>query len=67
MGPVISARQKALVEGMLSLGRDLPVAARGQVVADAPEGGFYVPPALFADVPATTRWRSARSSGRRRW
>ncbi len=52
MGPVISARQKALIEAMLSLGDDLPIAARGEVVADAPAGGFYVPPALFADVPA---------------
>ncbi len=51
LGPVISSRQKALVEGMLMLGADLPLAARGTVVADAPTGGFYVPPALFADVP----------------
>lgn len=52
MGPVISARQKALVESLLAQGSDLPVAARGQVVAEAPSGGFYVAPTLFADVPA---------------
>jgi aldehyde dehydrogenase (NAD+) len=51
LGPVISARQKALVEGMLALGDDLGLAARGQVVDEAPEGGFYVAPCLFADVP----------------
>lgn len=51
LGPVISARQKALVEGMLALGGDLVLTARGQVVAEAPEGGFYVAPHLFADVP----------------
>lgn len=51
LGPVISARQKALVEGMLALGGDLRLAARGQVVAEAPAGGFYVAPHLFAEVP----------------
>lgn len=51
LGPVISARQKALVEGMLALGDDLGLAARGQVVDEAPAGGFYVAPCLFADVP----------------
>lgn len=51
LGPLISARQKAQVEGMLALGADLPLAARGRVVDGAPAGGFYVAPALFADVP----------------
>lgn len=51
LGPVISTRQKALVEGMLALGDDLGLAARGQVVEEAPSGGFYVAPCLFADVP----------------
>ena len=50
VGPVISARQKEIVEGYLALGSDLTVAARGQVVADAPAGGHYVAPTLFADV-----------------
>jgi len=52
LGPVISARQKTLIEGMLTEGRDLSVAAQGQIVADAPRGGFYVAPTLLADVPA---------------
>ncbi len=51
VGPVISARQKTRVEGLLALGADLTVAARGQIVAEAPSGGFYVAPTLFADVP----------------
>lgn len=51
LGPVISARQRQLVTAMLDQGADLTLAARGQVVAGAPEGGFYVPPTLFADVP----------------
>lgn len=53
LGPVISARQKALIEGMLAQGSDLSLAARGQIIADAPLGGFYLPPTLFADVPAS--------------
>lgn len=53
VGPVISARQKTLIEGMLAQGDDLTLAAKGQLVQDAPEGGFYVPPTLFADVPGT--------------
>ena len=53
LGPVISARQKALIEGMLAQGSDLSLAARGQIIADAPQGGFYLPPTLFADVPAS--------------
>jgi aldehyde dehydrogenase (NAD+) len=51
LGPVISARQKALIEGMLELGGDLELAGRGQVVEEAPAGGFYVAPHLFAEVP----------------
>ena len=50
VGPMISARQKALVEGFLALAGDLTLAARGQVVEGAPAGGHYVTPALLADV-----------------
>ena len=55
LGPLISARQKAVVEGYLALGSDLTVAAEGQVVADAPKGGHYVAPRLLADVRAGHR------------
>ncbi|WP_424944253.1 aldehyde dehydrogenase family protein [Aliiroseovarius crassostreae] len=51
VGPLISARQKEIVEGYLSKGHDLRVVGRGRV-KDAPEGGHYVAPTLFADVPA---------------
>lgn len=50
VGPLISARQKEIVEGYLSKGHDLRVAGRGQI-EDAPAGGHYVAPTLFADVP----------------
>jgi len=54
VGPVISKRQKEGIERFLSLARDdgLAIAGEGQVVADAPRGGHYVRPTLFADVPA---------------
>jgi aldehyde dehydrogenase (NAD+) len=51
LGPLISARQKARVEAMLAAGAGLQVAAAGQVVDNAPKGGFYVAPLLLADVP----------------
>ena len=51
LGPLISARQQALVQSMLERGADLPVAARGQIIATAPASGFYMAPTLFADVP----------------
>jgi aldehyde dehydrogenase (NAD+) len=50
LGPLVSARQQQIVEGFLAQGADLECAARGQVVADAPTGGAYVAPALFAGV-----------------
>jgi len=52
VGPLISARQKAIVEDYLAKGAGLAIAARGQIVAGAPAGGFYVAPTLFAEVPA---------------
>ncbi len=51
LGPLISARQKERVEGYLARGTDLRVAGRGRIEDDAPAGGNYVAPVLFADVP----------------
>jgi aldehyde dehydrogenase (NAD+) len=50
VGPLISARQKEIVEGFLARGADLKVAGQGQIT-DTPESGHYVAPTLFADVP----------------
>ncbi|MDP2087116.1 MAG: aldehyde dehydrogenase family protein [Gemmobacter sp.] len=55
IGPVISARQREIIEGMLALAPAGSVAARGQVVADAPAGGFYVAPTLLADIDPAHR------------
>jgi aldehyde dehydrogenase (NAD+) len=51
VGPLISARQKEIVEGFLAKGADLTIAGQGRIVADAPAQGAYVQPTLFADVP----------------
>ena len=53
LGPLISAGQKAIVEGYLARGTDLRVAGQGTVIEGAPEGGHYLPATLFADVPPT--------------
>ena len=50
VGPLISAKQKAIVSGFLEEGADLTIAAEGTIVADAPGGGHYVAPILFANV-----------------
>src|SRR5208283_4611283 len=55
VGPLISARQKTVVEGFVAASADLQIAARGRIVADEPTGGHYVAPVLFADVPRDHR------------
>lgn len=49
VGPLISAKQRGIVSGFLAQGQDLETAARG-VLQDAPEGGNFVHPTLFAGV-----------------
>src|SRR5690606_16726652 len=51
VGPLISARQKAVVEGFIAQGADLVVAGQGRLAEDLPAGGHYVVPTLFVDVP----------------
>lgn len=48
VGPLISARQKATVEGFLKLGGD--IAGQGRIVDDAPHGGHYVAPTLLTGL-----------------
>jgi len=52
VGPLISTRQQDIVNGFLTKGADLTIAATGRLVDDAPSTGAYVRPTLFADVPA---------------
>ena len=51
VGPLISMRQKEIVEGYLAQGQDLTVAAKGSIVGEAPDAGAFVAPTLFKDVP----------------
>lgn len=50
VGPVISNRQKEIVEGFLEKGQSLRKVGEGKIVTDAPSTGAYVSPTLFADV-----------------
>ncbi|WP_299024310.1 aldehyde dehydrogenase family protein [uncultured Sulfitobacter sp.] len=51
VGPLVSMRQKQIVEGFLAQGADLSRAATGEVITQAPSGGAYVAPVLFENVP----------------
>ncbi|MEL6571636.1 MAG: aldehyde dehydrogenase family protein [Pseudomonadota bacterium] len=50
VGPLVSQRQKEIVERFIAKGNNLEIAARGEIVADAPAGGAYVAPTLFANT-----------------
>lgn len=51
LGPLISARQLATVNQFMDKANDLQLAARGHINDDVPQGGFYMAPALFNNVP----------------
>lgn len=51
VGPLISNRQKDIVDGYIAKGHDLRRVAQASIPSNAPEGGAYVAPTLFADVP----------------
>ncbi len=57
VGPLVSARQREIVTGYLELARNdgCAAAAAGTIVPQAPNGGFYVRPTLFGDVPPEHR------------
>jgi len=50
VGPLISARQKEIVEGFMALADPGRIVARGAIADGAPEGGHYVAPALLAGL-----------------
>lgn len=56
-GPLINAKQhRRVAQFVADAERDgVRLAAHGEVVADAPSGGFYQAPTLFADVPCDHR------------
>ncbi|MFO1061548.1 MAG: aldehyde dehydrogenase family protein [Dongiaceae bacterium] len=53
LGPLVSRRQRELVEGYLDLARGdgLAVAAEGSIIGNAPAGGHYVRATLIDAVP----------------
>jgi aldehyde dehydrogenase (NAD+) len=57
VGPLISARQREIVEGYLALGREsgLAVAGQARLPADLPAGGCYVAPTLLAPTDPANR------------
>ena len=52
VGPLVSRRQQEIVEGFIAKGSDLEMVACGEIVSDAPTGGAYVAPTLFAKIGA---------------
>jgi aldehyde dehydrogenase (NAD+) len=56
-GPLIRASQRDRVRGFLEQAQRDGIAqvAQGRIVADAPSGGYYVPPTLLRDVPSGHR------------
>ena len=50
VGPLISARQKEIVEGFLAMTDENHILSRGRIVEDAPKGGHYVAPTLISGV-----------------
>ena len=55
VGPLISERQKSIVARFVAESADLKTAATAQIVENAPRGGHYLAPTLFADVPPSHR------------
>ena len=55
VGPVVSARQKEIIEGFLDLAEGTTCVAKGEITGNAPENGHYVVPLLLSDVPPTHR------------
>jgi len=57
VGPVISARQRDVIEGYLALARQggLNIVAEAALAEGLSTGGYFVRPTLVADVPATHR------------
>jgi len=53
LGPVINRQQRARIAGFIERARadGLKPAAEGRIAPNTPPGGYYVAPALIADVP----------------
>lgn len=56
-GPVINAKQRGRVQSFIDQAREqgIPVIAEGQIAQGVPNGGYYVTPTLFGQVPRGNR------------
>ncbi|KQU50693.1 aldehyde dehydrogenase [Bosea sp. Leaf344] len=56
-GPVINAKQRGRVQSFIDQARaqGIPVIAEGQIAQGVPNGGYYVTPTLFGQVPRGNR------------
>ena len=50
VGPLISARQKEIVEGFVSAANPDRILAKAAIVENAPEGGHYFAPTLYGGI-----------------
>ncbi len=50
IGPLISARQKEIVDGFLAQTDANNILSRGRIVEDAPAGGHYIAPTLISGI-----------------
>ena len=50
VGPMVSERQREIVDGFLSDVGTAEIAARGKIEVDAPAGGHFLAPALISNV-----------------
>ena len=55
LGPLISARQKQIVESYLKLAKPDQIAAQGSITETAPEGGHYIAPTLIKGLAPEDR------------
>lgn len=52
LGPLVSARQRDIVQGFIAQGADLEIVGQGRIIDNAPQGGAYIAPVLFASGTA---------------
>ncbi len=55
LGPVISCRQKDIIDNYVKLSEDLEVLSKGRFIDDLPNTGNYVLPRLFGNVSSSHR------------
>lgn len=62
VGPLISARQKEIVEGFVTAANPDRILAQATIVENSPKGGHYFAPTLYGVSIPTTRWPKTKFS-----